>query len=328
MGAYHPDLRLARFIPGFSFGPRLTAFARRGAGPGKPPVLDDLTVEDVHVPAAAGSPAVSLRLYRPKQPAGKPPATPTPALYWMHGGGFIIGQPEQDQANNIALVRELGMTVAAVRYRLAPEHPAPAAVEDAYAGLRWLHANAGALNVDPARIALGGASAGGGLAATLALLAHDRGEVRLAFQLLVYPMLDDRTVTRTDLDTRFVRLWSAASNAWAWSAYLGHSPGAATTSPYAAAARRQDLTGLPPAWIGVGTLDLFHDEDLAYAKRLNESGVKCELQVVEGAFHAFDVVFRKAPVSMAFRDAQVSALRAALFDGSGDTRSAPLETAV
>lgn len=313
MSAYHPDLRFARFIPNFSFGPRLTAFARRGTGRQQPPVLDDMTVEDVEVPAAAGSPAVSLRLYRPKQAAG-----PAPALYWMHGGGFIVGRPEQDEANNIAFARELGMTVVAVRYRLAPEHPAPAAVEDAYAGLRWLHANAEHLNVDPVRIAIGGASAGGGLAATLALLAHDRGEVRPAFQLLLYPMLDDRTATRTDLDTRFVRLWSAASNAWAWSAYLGHSPGAATTSPYAAAARRQDLSGLPPAWIGVGTLDLFHDEDLAYAKRLNDSGTQCELHVVDGAFHAFDAVFRKAPISQAFRAAQVSALRAALFPKPGE----------
>jgi acetyl esterase/lipase len=305
MSVFHRDLWLGRFIPRFSVGPRFTAFARRHTRRRIVRALDDLTVEDVDVPAAGNSPAVSLRLYRPKQLT-----RPAPAFYWMHGGGFIVGQPEQDEASNIAFARELAMTVGAVRYRLAPEHPAPAAVEYAYAGLRWLHAHAARLNIDPARIAIGGASAGGGLAAALALLAHDRGEVRPAFQLLVYPMLDDRTVKRRDLDTRHVRIWSAGSNAWAWSAYLGYPPG--EVSPYAAAARREDLTGLPPAWIGVGTLDLFHDEDLAYAKRLNDNGVRCEVYVVPGAFHGFDRVFGKAPVSRGFWKEQARALRVAL----------------
>jgi acetyl esterase/lipase len=308
MSAFHPDLWLGRFIPTFSFGPRVVAFMRGRTKRQPAPVLDDVSVEDVDVPARGDSPAVSLRLYRPKALTRS-----APALYWMHGGGFIIGQPEQDEASNLAFARELGITVAAVRYRLAPEHPAPAAVEDAYAGLRWLHSQAERLKVDPARIAIGGASAGGGLAATLALVAHDRREVRPAFQLLVYPMLDDRTVTRRDLDTRHVRVWTTGSNAWAWSVYLGHAPGAETASAYAAAARREDLTGLPPAWIGVGTLDLFHDEDLAYAKRLKASGVGCEVHVVPGAFHGFDVLFRKAPVSKAFWKEQARALRAALF---------------
>ena len=308
MSVFHPDLWLGRFMPNFAFGPKLSAFIRNRTRTGRIPLLDDLTVEDVDVPADGASPAVSLRLYRPKKLTA-----PAPALYWMHGGGFIIGQPEQDEAGSIAFARELGITVAAIRYRLAPDHPAPAAVEDAYAGLRWLHANAGSLNIDGTRIAIGGASAGGGLAATLALVAHDRREVTPAFQLLVYPMLDDRTVTRTDHDTRNARVWSTASNAWAWSVYLGHAPGLPSANPYAAAARREDLKGLPPAWIGVGTLDLFHDEDLAYAKRLNDSGVKCELHVVPGAFHGFDALFRKAGVSKSFWHEQARALRAALF---------------
>ncbi len=272
-----------------------------------PPKIADVVVEDVEVPATKGSPAVSLRLYRPK--AGP---TPRPAYLWMHGGGFLIGQPEQDEANNLALVRELSIAVAAVRYRLAPEHQAPAAVEDAYAALRWLFAEAATLGVDPARIAIGGASAGGGLAATLALLAHDRREVRPVFQLLVYPMLDDRTAVRRDLDTRNVRVWSPKSNFYAWSSYLGRAPGEATGNPYAAAARRDDVSGLPPAWIGVGTLDLFHDEDVAYAKRLEASGVRCELEVVPGAFHGFDALFRKAGVSKAFFQTQARVLKAAL----------------
>ncbi len=307
MSFFHPDLWFGSFVPRFSFGPKTVAFIRKLTRRGKLPVLDDVTVEDVDVFADGLSPAVSVRLYRPK--AMKAPG---PALYWMHGGGFIIGSPEQDQSAIIELVRALGLTVAAVRYRLAPEHPAPAAVEDAYAGLKWLFSHASRLQLDPKRIAIGGVSAGGGLAATLAFVAHDRNEVRPAFQLLIYPMLDDRTVTRTDLDTQHLRMWSPESNAWAWSVYLGRAPGSPGTSAYAAAARREDLSGLPPAWIGVGTLDLFHDEDVAFAKRLQDGGVLCELHVVPGAFHGFDAVFPRAGVSQAFRQEWVRVLKAAL----------------
>ena len=147
------------------------------------------------------------------------------------------------------------------------------------------------------RIAIAGASAGGGLAATLAIYAHDKGEVRPAFQLLVYPMLDDRTVTRADHDTRNVRVWTPKSNRFGWTSYLGAEPGSTGVSPYAAAARREDLSGLPPAWIGVGQIDLFHDEDVEYARRLVEAGVACTLSIVPGAFHGFDAVFRKAAVT-------------------------------
>ena len=211
-------------------------------------------------------------------------------------------------------MRELGIPVIAARYRLAPEHPAPAAVHDAYSALAWLAAEAGSLGVDPRRIAIGGASAGGGLAAALALYAHDLGEVRPAFQLLVYPMLDDRTVTRADHHVPGVRAWTPKSNRFGWSSYLGTEPGSPGVSAYAAPARRDDLTGLPPAWIGVGSNDLFHDEDLAYARRLRDAGVPCELLVVDGAFHGFDAIFAKAQVSRSFWVAQATALRGALLD--------------
>ncbi len=303
---FHPDLRIGRFIPGFSFGPRITGFlqSRRVRTPETPVdmLIENVTVED------GTAPGVSLRIYRPRSLQGA-----APALFWMHGGGYISGNPEQDEVTSIAFARTLGITVAAVRYRLAPTHPAPAAVEDAYAGLRWLFANAGARGVDPARIAIGGASAGGGLTAALALYAHDRGEVEPRFQLLVYPMLDDRTVLRTDMDTTGVRVWTPGSNRFGWTSYLGTEPGGPHVSPYAAPARREDLTGLPPAWLGVGTLDLFHDEDLAYAQRLTDSGVPCELRVVPGAFHGFDALFRAKSVSRDFWEAQVRALRAALL---------------
>ncbi|MFD5268907.1 alpha/beta hydrolase [Streptomyces sp. NPDC058335] len=260
------------------------------------------------MPGPKGAPSVSLRVF---QPTGLKSAAP--ALLWIHGGGLIFGAPEQDDRTSIAFARELGITVAAVRYRRASDSPAPAAVEDAYAALRGLIARASELHIDIDRIAIGGASAGGGIAAALALLAHDHAEIRPVFQLLVYPMLDDRTTTRTDLDARNMRLWTPKSNQYGWSSYLGDAVAGPDVSPYAAAARREDLTGLPPAWIGVGTLDLFHDEDVEYARRLSDSKVPCELHIVPGAFHGFDAVFPKADVSQQFWRLQARALDAALY---------------
>ncbi|RII98128.1 alpha/beta hydrolase fold domain-containing protein, partial [Clavibacter michiganensis] len=170
--------------------------------------------------------------------------------------------------------------------------------------------------IDAGRIAVGGASAGGGIAAATVLLAHDRGTPAPAFQLLVYPMLDDRTVTRTDLDTSNARMWSPGSNRVGWTAYLGGAPGGDDVSPYAAPARREDLSGLPPAWVGVGTLDLFHDEDVRYAERLRAAGSEVELEVVDGAFHGFDTVLPAREVSRRFWRAQAAALRGALLPGA------------
>ena len=305
MPTFHPDLAVARFIPKFSMSPRMVRLMRR---PAPPTAVEPrgVRIRDVDVPGNGASGA-SMRLYEPVDRA-----TPAPALLWIHGGGFLIGDPEQDRRSSIGFARELGITVAAVRYRLAPEHPAPAALEDAYAALTWLFANADELGIDPTRIAIGGASAGGGLAAALALYAHDHGLVRPAFQLLVYPMLDDRTATRTDLPSKGVRMWTPGSNRFAWTAYLGMEPGVGGVSPYAAPSRREDLSGLPPAWIGVGTNDLFHDEDVVYAGRLGEAGVPCDLHVVDGAFHGFDAVLPKAGVSRGFWQTQADALRRAL----------------
>jgi acetyl esterase/lipase len=189
-----------------------------------------------------------------------------------------------------------------VDYRLAPEHPYPAPLEDCYSALTWL---AGLPAVDPARVAIGGASAGGGLAAALALLARDRGEITPVLQLLAYPMLDDRSgAVPKNLN---YRLWSPKSNRFGWAAYLG------TADPQVAVpARRDDLSGLAPAWIGVGTHDLFHDQDLAYAERLTAAGVPCDVEVVPGAFHGFDAVVPKAAVSRSFFASQCASLRTAL----------------
>ncbi len=293
--AFHPDLRrLAAVLPRRAVGPRLLPVARalrrvealRRPGPG------------VDVEALG---AISVRVHRPPSRA----SAPFPAVLWIHGGGYVIGSAGQDDAVCRHLAEELGALVAAVDYRLAPEHPFPVPLHDCHDALVWL-AERG--DVDAERVAIAGASAGGGLAAALALLARDRGEVRPAFQLLTYPMLDDRTTLRTDIDERDFRLWNNEANRFGWRSYTGQEPGSPGVDPLAAPARSEDLAGLPPAWIGVGSLDLFLDEDLAYADRLRGAGVPCDVHVVEGAFHGFDVVRPRASVTDRFRAAQVDAL--------------------
>ncbi|PTL72101.1 alpha/beta hydrolase [Rathayibacter caricis DSM 15933] len=303
---FHPDLALGRWIPPVSLGPRLLRLAtRREAVGGEAPA--DLLVEDVEIPGSDGAPPIRARSYRPRVLRGT-----APALLWVHGGGMVLGSRFQDEASNIAFARTLGITVLSVEYRLSPAHPAPAALEDVLAAFHWLVEHADERGVDPHRIAIGGASAGGGLAAGATLLAHDRGGPQPAFQLLVYPMLDDRTVTRPGPTPPGVRVWTPGSNRFGWTSYLGTEPGGADVSPYAAPARRDDLTGLPPAWIGVGTLDLFHDEDVRHAERLRAAGVPCELEIVQGAFHGFDALFRRTGVAKRFWAAQAAALAAAL----------------
>jgi acetyl esterase/lipase len=314
---FHPDLYpVARFLPR-SVHPelivrllRLRGALQRSPKIPKLPQAAGVTAQDFLVPRRDGAGSMRVRFYR-----SKALNEPVPAMLWIHGGGFVMGDSEIDQDNLISVVRETGIAVAAVNYRLAPRHPFPAAPEDCYAALRWLHAEAKTLGVLSERIAIGGSSAGAGLAAGVALMAHDRKELPLAFQLLIYPMLDDRTALRTDMDLSSVRLWNNKCNLFGWSAYLQKPPGSADIHPYAAPARRDNLTGLPPAWIGVGTFDLFHDENLLYAKRLAESGVPCELRTVEGAYHGFDLFSPKAGVVRQFRESYVSAMRSVLLAG-------------
>ncbi|HEY2809545.1 MAG TPA: alpha/beta hydrolase [Steroidobacteraceae bacterium] len=307
MTAFHPDLHnSARFIPQFTWSPplvRLINFLMRLRGVPHPPQVDGLAIEDVLLPGTGAASPLRVRLYRPKTAAAT-----VPAMLWIHGGGFLFGNPEFDEPSNIEAARELGILIAAVDYRLGPRHPFPAPLDDCHRALSWLHASAAALGVDPARIAIGGSSAGGGLAAGLALKVRDAGAIPVIFQLLLYPMLDDRTVLRSDLADDDLRLWNTASNRYGWTSYLGGPPGRANVSPYAAPARAADLGGLPPAWLGVGTYDLFLDEVRAYAQRLKEAGVPCEVEEVEEAYHGFDAVSRNAPVSRAFRASYLAAL--------------------
>ena len=233
------------------------------------------------VPADGGRPAVDVVTYEPVART-----RPSGALLWIHGGGYVLGDPAMDDAWCSQVATQLGALVVSVDYRRAPEHPFPAPLDDCHSALTWLVEHAGELGVDRERIAVGGESAGGGLAAALVQRAHDDG-LPVCFQLLVYPMLDDRTVTRAAAGD-WALVWPPPANRYGWTSYLGVDPGGDEGRPYAVPARRADLSGLPPAWIGVGTVDLFHAEDVTYARRLRAAGVDCDLHEVPGMFHAAD----------------------------------------
>lgn len=293
---FHSDLRrYARLLPPRPFiGPRTLRLIQRGA---------DRLPDRVPAQVAQVTATSSVRIHRPPEGADS-----SPALLWIHGGGFVMGAARQDDQRCAQMAHSAGIVVAAVDYRLAPQHAHPAALQDCYDALTWL---ASQPDLDHNRIAVGGASAGGGLAAALTLLARDRAEVRPAFQLLAYPMLDDRTATRPDPHQRVRRLWDNKANRLAWHAYLGRAPGGDGVSAFAAPARATNLADLPPAWIGIATLDLFHDEAVDYARRLHQAGVPCTVETVRGAFHGFDVL-RATNVAHEFQAAQTEALRRAL----------------
>lgn len=271
------------------------------------PRLPGVATRGVTVPGTAGGPGVGVLVSeRPDRRPG------SPALLWLHGGGFVSGAAGSTVDDAPRLARDLNILVASVDYRLAPEHPFPAGLEDAYAALLWLHGHAAELNIDPTRIAVGGDSAGGGLAACLAQLAVDRGEVPVAFQSLLYPMLDDRTVLREPPAGVGQLLWTPAENRFAWGAYLGAEPGGDSAPPHAVASRRVALGTLPPAWIGVGDRDLFHSEDVSYAERLREQGVPVTLDVIDGYYHGADRVAPDAPLTRDLLTRQADALRRGL----------------
>lgn len=243
-------------------------------------------VEAFTVPGPDGAPPVRVVSYRPAQHDAV-----MPAILHIHGGGFVLGSPEMADTSNRRLAADLGCRIISVDYRLAPETPFPGAVEDCYAVLRWLNAQASVLRVDPRRIGVKGESAGGGLAAALALLARDRGGPAIAFQHLTYPMLDDRTVSEPDPNPFTGEfMWTRDYNRFGWSSLVGPGVGGEGVLPYAAAARATDLAGLPPAFLIVGGLDLFLDENFTYAHRLARAGVPVELHLYPGAFHGFEMV--------------------------------------
>lgn len=230
-----------------------------------------------------------------------------PAVLYIHGGGLIMGSPHTEAMGSGRLARELDAVVVSPDYRLAPEHPYPAAIDDCMTALRWLRDNAGELGIDAGRIAVTGSSAGGGLSAAVAQRAHDEG-IALRAQALVYPMLDDRSALR-DHGVRGRFLWTPASNGFGWTSYLGRRPRLADAPAYAAAARREDLSGLAPAWVGVGDLDLLYDEAVDYAQRLQACGVRCELVTVAGMYHGTDGLAARTPAMQEFRRSATEFLR-------------------
>ena len=266
---------------------------------------DGVSTAIVTVPGPSGAPEVALHIYRPEGATG-----PLPLIYHIHGGGYVACTVGTFEALNRQIVAELGCALVSVDYRLAPETVFPGSIEDCYAGLAWVFINAAEQGFDPARIGVMGESAGGGFAAALALLARDRGDYALAFQHLIYPMIDDRTGTSSephDYVGEFA--WPVSNNRFGWASLLGHAPGGDDVSPYAAAARATDLSGLPPTFIHTGALDLFLEEDIDYARRLARAGVPIELHIYPGAFHGFELSPNSAVAHQAVRTSRAALKR-------------------
>ncbi len=310
MNLVHPELRallpqiekfmamqpaLMRATLGEARNPKM-AFSR--------PPASDVPHEMRRIPGGRGQPEVAIRVVNAK------PGTSRPAILHTHGGGYILGTAESAVYDLQQICKALDCVAVSVDYRLAPETTYAGSIEDNYAGLKWLHAHAAEIGADSAKIAVMGESAGGGHAALLAITARDRGEVPLCFQCLIYPMLDDRTGTSRPVPAHVgTIIWTPEKNRFGWECFLGTVPGKASAPRGAVPARVADLKSLPPAFIGVGTLDLFLDEDIDYAQRLNAAGVLTELNIVPGAFHGFDAIAAALPVGKVFNAAKLNALR-------------------
>ncbi|MGE0409010.1 MAG: alpha/beta hydrolase [Amphiplicatus sp.] len=268
-----------------------------------PPKTPGVAMEERHILGIEDSPPVRVLVYTPEEGSG-----PRPGVIDIHGGAFVLGAADGGDATNRKLAKEVGAVIVSVDYRLAPEHPFPAAIHDSYAALKWLHDNASELGVDPARIAVMGGSAGGDLAASLALLARDKGEIPIKAQFLIYPNLDDRPFTALDPTCA---PGTAAPVERSYVMYLGKAPGKDDVSPYAFAARAKSVAGLPPAFLAVGAVDGLAEQSLSYAHRLIQAGVPTELHVYPGAFHGFNMA-AEAGVTKRFHEDLVYALRRAL----------------
>jgi acetyl esterase/lipase len=307
----HPDLRAAASAllhdKSFIQPSAATLGAMRAAIDARSiPPLPAIPVEQRILPGSPGQPEVAVRVVNARPDAARP------ALLHVHGGGFVAGSTAFGLRELQETCAALDCAAVSVDYRLAPETRWNGALEDVYAALKWLHGHALELGAHPERIAVVGESAGGGLAALLAIAARDRGEVPVAFQCLTYPMLDDRTVSRRFPPQVGRLVWTPQSNRFGWASFLGTAPGGAGVPAAAVPARTPDLAGLPPAFIAVGALDLFFDESADYAKRLNVAGVMAELHAVPGAFHGFDMIAPAAPLSQRFGAARLDALRRGL----------------
>jgi len=319
------DPELGAALKARTTGPRvpltvanLAAAQERDAAARPRPTLADLRAggsfeaEELRVPGGAGEPDVTLVSARPAGLAG-----PLPLLYYMHGGGMVMGNAWSVLPRLLRdLALPLGLAVISVEYRLAPRARYPAQLEDCYSGLLRAAGDAHALGIDAQRIVVGGKSAGGGLAAALALLTRDRGGPAPAGQFLLSPMLDDRNTTFSSHQMDGTGTGDRISGTTMWQALLGDLHGAADVPPYAAPARATDLSGLPPAYVDVGSVEMFRDEDIAYADALWRAGGQAELHVWPGAFHGFDTFAPGAVLSHDARDTRLRWLRRVLRPGT------------
>ena len=255
-------------------------------------IPDTISQETLVCPAQEDQPSVDMRVMYPREATA-----PMPLFYWMHGGGYVLGTAKQGDLFTLTAAQQLGCFAASVDYRLAPEAAYPEPLDDCYRGLKYLLDHAEDFNIDPTRVIIGGVSAGGGLAAGLGLLVRDRAEFSLLGQVLLYPMLDDRNVEPASETLSDTLVWSRKANRFGWQSYLGEAFGSQDVPIYAAPARAEDLSGLPPTYMPVGDLDLFLQEDIAYAQKLTQAGVPSHFHIYPGAFHGFNGFVAGAPVS-------------------------------
>lgn len=282
-----PATRRMPAVPANMFGVRLM---RAAIGLMRPPRLQTVTV------SAHELDGVGLRVYTPAV------LRSDAAVFWIHGGGLVLGSMVQDEAGCADVAERHGVIVVSADYRLAPEHPFPAAIDDCHAAWEWFLETAADLGVDPSRVVVGGQSAGGGLAAALVQRIHDSDWIQPLAQWLFCPMLDDRTAVDRSLDSVKHRVWNNRANRTGWGGYLGPLLGVERLPDYAAPGRREDLSGLPPTWIGVGDIELFFDEDLRYAQRLAAAGVEVVVDIVPGAPHGFESWARNTATARSYLD--------------------------
>jgi len=311
---YDPELApLLDLLPDTSLGLSDPAAARRAFLDLIGPLTDDVdragvVVEDRSIPGPTGAPDVPVRIYSPEGLGSR-----VPGILHIHGGGFVIGNLDSELGSCIGLCRGLGVVVVSVDYRLAPETPYPGPLEDCYTALKWASDNSNSLHIDPARLAVFGLSAGGGLSAATALLARDRGGPALCFQYLGVPELDDRLQTasmRVFVDTP---MWNRPNAELSWDYYLGeqYQRGADNVPYHAAPARAEDLSGLPPAYVSTMEFDPLRDEGVEYALKLMRSGVATELHSFPGTFHG-SALFTHVQVSQREAAEMFTVLRRAL----------------
>ena len=309
-----PELRPAARMMLKNGFPPITAEVLRnlpdGAGTPMPELLPAIPVAERQVKAAGSLPGVTVYA------VNADPAHRRPAILHIHGGGFLVGNARGELRYLQEVAQALDCTIVTVEYRLSPKARYTEATEDTYAGLKWLHDHADELGVDRSCIAVMGESAGGGHAAMLAIKARDRGEIPLVFQALVYPMLDDRTGSTAPIAPHIATVgWSPPENRLGWESFLGVEPGGPNVPVAAVPARLDNLAGLPPAWIGVGGVDLFASEDMEYARRLTLANVPTELLVIPGGFHGFDRIAADTSLARDFTRSKLEALRRA-FGGA------------